>query len=163
MKTPILIKQLFFTLVLIAGMNIYSSCDSCSRQPDGNSEGTRDGMDANGDTRGSEEPADNENSGSTEGTEGGSANDGKTASVAVKATTAGKTNTSASTSTSKSTGPSDAEITNLIENSDAKSNAVDKNGNPIVNSGASGTGSGTGTGSTGNNSKVTTREAQRSN
>lgn len=162
MKRLTLIKQLFAALVLIAAMNIYSSCDRCTRT-DGNKEGTRDGIDANGDTRGSEEPADNENSGSTEGTGGGTVNDGKTSSTSVKATTGSRTTTTTSSTNSKNNGLSEAEITNMVENSDAKSGTVDKKGNPVVSSGASGSGSGTGTGSTGNNSRVTTREAQRSN
>lgn len=158
MKRLPLIKQLLFTLILIGGMNIFSSCDSCSNKTDGSS----DGIDANGDTRGSEEPADNENSGSTEGTGSGTANDGKTASTSVKATTTRRT-TPTSSANNKDTGLSEAEITNQIENSDAKSGTIDKKGNPIVSSGASGSGTGTGTGSTGNNSRVTTREAQKSN
>lgn len=161
MKRLILIKQLLFPLILIAGMNIYSSCDSCNR-PDSNTEGVRDGMDANGDKRGSEEPADNENSGSTEGTGSGTVNDGKTTSTSVKTTTISKTTTTSSEN-NKDNGLSETEITNMVENSDAKSGTVDKKGNPVVSSGASGSGTGTGTGSTGNNSRVTTREAQKSN
>jgi hypothetical protein len=162
MKRLPLIKQLLFALILIVGMNIYSSCDSCSHKTDGSSEGTRDGIDANGDTRGSEEPADNENSGSTEGTGSSTVNDGKTTSTTVKATTTRRTS-STSSANNKDTGLSEAEITNQIENSDAKSGTVNKKGNPVVSSGASGSGTGTGTGSTGNNSRVTTREAQKSN
>lgn len=162
MKRLPLIKQLLFALILIGGMNIFSSCDSCSHKTDGSSEGTRDGMDANGDTRGSEEPADNENSGSTEGTGSGTANDGKTASTSVKATTTSKTTTTSSAN-NKDNELSEAEIANMVENSDARSGTVDKKGNPVVSSGASGSGTGTGTGSTGNNSRVTTRKAQKSN
>jgi len=162
MKKLTVIKQLFFATLLIAGMNIYSSCDSCNRKTDGSSEGTRDGVDANGDTRGSEEPADNENSGSTEGTGGGTANDSKTSSTPVKASSGNKTtNTSTLGTGTKNNGPSEEEITNQVENSDAKSGAVDKNGNPIRSGGNSGSGSGTGTGSTGNNSRVSTKEAQK--
>ena len=158
MKKLTLIKQLFFASTLIAGINIYSSCDGCNRQPDGSSEGTRDGMDANADTRGSEEPADNENSGSTEGT----ANDGKTSSTSIKASSGSKTtNTSTTATGTKNSEPTEEEITNQVENSNA-SHAYDKNGKPIISSGASGSGMGTGTGSTGNNSKVTTKEDQKS-
>jgi hypothetical protein len=165
MTNSTLIKQLFFTLLLVAGMSLYSSCDSCSR-PDPASEGTNDAMDANGDTRGSESPDDNENSGSTEGTgsNSGATHDGN-ASTSIQATTpetaSGKTNQNNAVTTNTEKKLAEEEITNRVENSNA-SNAVDSKGNPIRSSGSSGTGQGTGTGSTGNNSKVTTKADQKS-
>ena len=135
-------KQLLLAALLIGGMQFYTSCDSCSRT-DGNSEGTEDAIEANGDTNGSESPADNENSGSTPGTgtDSGNGADG---------------NRSASNGNGNNL--DQAQVTNEIENSDAQK--VDRNGNPIRSSGASGSGTGTGTGSTGNNSKVTSKEDQ---
>lgn len=160
MKKLTVIKQFLFVSLLIAGMNIYSSCDGCNR-PDGNSEGTNDGMDTNGNTRGTEQPADNEDSGSTEGTGSGTANDGRTSSTSINSSTGGTNSTSTvSTGTAKS-GLSDEEITNQVENSNASS-AYDKEGKPVISSGSAGTGSGTGTGTTGNNSRVRTKEDQKS-
>lgn len=165
MKKSILIKQLFFATLLTAGLSINTSCDSCSR-PDGSEQGTKDGEDANGDTRGSEEPADNENSGSTERStdESGNVTEGNK-STSIEASSSGNTGGKATRSTTSPATPkkklSEEEITNQVENSNA-SNAVDSKGNPIKSSGASGSGSGTGTGSTGNNSKVTNRADQKS-
>ena len=137
-----LTKQLLLAALLVGGMQLYTSCDSCSRT-DGSGEGTEDAIEANGDTRGSESPGDNEGSGSTQGTgtDSGNGADG---------------NRSASNGTRNEI--DQAQVANEIENSDAKK--VDRNGNPISSSGASGSGQGTGTGSTGNNSKVTSREDQ---
>lgn len=168
MKKLTIVRQALFTALIVAGMQLYSSCNSCSNRPEGQSEGTRDGMDANGDTRGSEEPADNENSGSTEGTgtDSGNASDGnrqavntgKKSSVApARGTATGAGGASANTNQM-----SQEEIDNMVENSDYKS-ATNKSGQPVRSSGDAGSGIGTGTGSTGNNSRVTTREAQQSN
>lgn len=145
-------RKYIVAALLVGSMGLYTSCDSCSRT-DGSNEGTEDGRDANGDTRGSETSTDNENSGSTEGTNtnGGNSSDNSSAS----------TNNSGTNSSSGSRQLSEEEITNQVENSNA-SKAVDSKGNPIRSGGTSGTGQGTGTGSTGNNSKVTSREDQKS-
>ena len=157
MKRPALIKQLLFGALVVAGMNLCTSCDSCSRNGS-NTEGVNDANDANGDTRGSESPADNEDSGSTEGTgtSSGTPSDRNTSAASGNIPASGPGNASANTTGRQL---SEQEITNRVENSDP--GRVDKNGNPIRSSGASGTGTGTGTGSTGNNSRVTTAEAQR--
>ena len=147
------IKQLLITTLLLGSMGLFSSCDGCSRT-DGTGEGTEDGRDANGDTRGSETSTDNEGSGSTPGTntKGGNSTDNSSASSGTSGSGSSGTGSRALT---------EEEITNQVENSNA-SRAVDANGDPIRSGGTSGTGQGTGTGSTGNNSKVTSREDQKS-
>ena len=145
------IKQFLMIAMLLGSIGLFSSCDGCSRT-DGNSEGTEDGRDANSDARGTESPADNEDSGSTPGTNTTSGNSSDNSSASTYGSVSG--------SSSDSRQLSEAEITNRIENSNA-SNAVDSEGNPIQSGGTSGTGQGTGTGSTGNNSKVTSREDQK--
>lgn len=148
MENPKKIRQYLIAALLIGSMGLYTSCDSCNRV-DGNKEGTEDGRDVNGDTRGSESPSDNEDSGSTPGTNtnAGSSSDNSSASTTTSGTGSRKL--------------TQDEITNQVENSNA-SKAVDSNGDPIRSSGTSGAGLGTGTGSTGNNSKVTSREDQKS-
>jgi hypothetical protein len=168
MKTTTIIKQLLFTLLVIAGLNIYSSCDSCNRKDDSTQENTTD--------TDSYESADEEDTITTGDNTG--MNDGSTSSTSINATSgsgngkngttsgSSKTPNTAGTATASGSSKDDAAkqqaITDMIENSDAKS-AVDKNGKPIRSSGDAGTGTGTGTGSTGNNSRVTTREAQKAN
>lgn len=165
MKTITTIKQLAFASLLIAGLNIYSSCDSCNRKDESTQENTTDT-----DSYDSAEEEDTITTGDNTGM-----NDGSTSSTSINATSGsgiGKSGNTSGTSTS-TTGTSTASgskdeaarqqaITDMIENSDAKS-AVDKNGKPIRSSGDAGSGTGTGTGSTGNNSRVTTREAQKAN
>lgn len=157
------IKQLFFAGVVITGMNIFSSCDSCSRK-----ESTTEGSETtttDADTTSYEDSA-YDDSLST----GASTNDGTNTSTPIRSksnngtatTKPATTSSSSDNSGTKTSGMTEEEITNRIENSDAKS-AVDKNGKPIRNSGAAGSGLGTGTGSTGNNSRVTTKEAQKGN
>lgn len=167
MKTATIIKQFLFAALLIAGMNIYSSCDSCNRKSENTETNTSDSE--------SYESATEEDTVAS-GDNTGMMNDGSTSSSTINASSgsggSGKTVTSSkTTNTTKTSTTSDKDknyeakqqaITDRIENSDAKS-AVDKNGKPIRSSGDAGTGSGTGTGSTGNNSKVTTREAQKAN
>jgi hypothetical protein len=167
MKTATIIKQFLFATLLIAGMNIYSSCDSCNRKTESTETNTSDSE--------SYESATEEDTVAS-GDNTGMMNDGSTSSSTINASSgsggSGKTvSSSKTTNTTKTSTTSDKDknyeakqqaITDRIENSDAKS-AVDKNGKPIRSSGDAGTGSGTGTGSTGNNSKVTTREAQKAN
>lgn len=168
MKTVALIKQFLFAATLIAVMNIYSSCDSCSRKSESTETNTTDSESYESateeDTTLSGDNTGTMNDGSTSSTSmsaaSGSGNSVKTVTTSKSATTT-KTTTAASDKDKNYEARQQA-ITDRIENSDAKS-AVDKNGNAIRSSGDSGTGSGTGTGSTGNNSKVTTREAQRAN
>lgn len=154
MKKLTTINQVFAIALLISIMSLNTSCDSCSRK-DGSEKGTEDGRDANATGSGSEAPGDNENSGSTDGTGSGAAND--TGSNSSASTSGGGTSGTGTTGRKLT----EEEITNQVENSNA-SKAVDKNGNPIQSGGTSGTGQGTGTGSTGNNSKVTSREDQKS-
>jgi len=144
-----IMRQLFIASFLIAGMSFFSSCDGCSRT-DGTGEGTEDAVEANGDTDGSEFPADNEDSGSTEGT-GTSAGPGSGNNTTNEAS--GSTNTGAANESLDQ-----AQITNDIEHSDARK--VDRQGDPVRSSGSAGSGMGTGTGSTGNNSKVTSKADQ---
>ncbi len=165
MKKPTILKQLFFAGILIAGMNIYSSCNSCSRETKHKT------IDPNG-----YDYAVDENLDSIDSTDynGATVNDGNSSSTSIGAVPSGNSNTGKTTSTTKpvttSTTPTpnkntantttQQEITNKIENSDY-GRVYDKDGKPMRDSGASGSGMGTGTGSTGNNSRVTTREAQK--
>ena len=173
MKKQAIIKQLFFAGLFIGGMNIFSSCDSCSRKTENTEENTT--IDETYESSSADDTISSvDNSGAI--------NDGSTSSAAINASStsgSGKTgnasrttktttpagNTSTSASTANNTKKEEARqqaITDMVENSDAKS-AVGKDGKPIRSSGDAGTGSGTGTGSTGNNSRVTTREAQKAN
>jgi len=161
MKKLTIVKQSFFAAIALAGMNIFSSCDSCSRKNENTEEITTD-MNVDADTTAYDDSADS----------GSGMNDGTNTSRSIKSTSGSGTATtkpatsssSASSSTTssgtKKSGLTEEEITNQIENSDAKS---DKNGKPIRSSGDAGSGQGTGTGSTGNNSRVTTKEAQKGN
>jgi len=167
MKKSTALKNALFAALLVAGMNVVSSCDSCSRRDEGsNSTGTSDGNEANGDIDGSETPADNENSGSTEGTDD-SANAGTDGSSSMNVPRSGSaTGTSSSSasgsassaSTPKKSGLTEEQITDKVENS--SSQATNSKGEPIISGGTAGTGQGTGTGSTGNNSRVTTKKDQ---
>ena len=167
MKKSAILKQLIFTSLLIGGMNVLSSCNGCSRKTESTEENT---------TIESFESSSEDDTISS-GDDSGTINDGSTTSASINATSnsgsgksgsnAGTTKTSATTTSAPANNAKKEEarqqaITDMVENSDAKS-AVDKNGKPIRSSGDAGTGSGTGTGSTGNNSRVTTREAQKAN
>jgi len=61
-------RSLLLASVLTISLNLFSSCDGCSRSSGTNNEGTETGNSTNGDTRGSEKSGENEGSGSTEGT-----------------------------------------------------------------------------------------------
>lgn len=165
MKKLTIIKQSLYAAVAIAGMNIFSSCDSCSRKEPAPDETTTD-METEADTSAYNDSAYDDSSAT-------GVNDGSGTSRSIKAGygkgnaatkpfTASGTATSSNSGSTK-TGPTEEEIANRIENSDYKSGTVDKNGKPVQSSGAAGSGQGTGTGSTGNNSRVSTKEAQRSN
>jgi len=154
MKKPALLRTLFLSGLLVAGMNFMSSCDSCSR-PDGNSQGTEDGNQTNGDTRGTETSEDNEGSGATPATNDQSGNTDN--SGASRSSTGSGTGSSGTTGKNTSAAEEQA-VTDQIENS--STTPRDKNGRPINSGGTSGSGMGTGTGSTGNNSKVTRPEDQ---
>lgn len=162
MKKPALIKQLFFASIAIAGMNLFSSCDGCSRKTTETTTVTTETTDTTSTTSDDTGYINDDNSGNTSGV-----NDGTTSSASIRTSTPAGSKTTTGTSTAatgtKKSGLSEEEITNQIENSDARSGAVDKKGNPIKSSGDAGSGMGTGTGSTGNNSRVTTREAQKGN
>jgi hypothetical protein len=60
-------KILFIAMIITGSLNLFSSCDSCSREGS-NSEGTEAGNRSNGQTDGTQKPGDNKDSGSTEGT-----------------------------------------------------------------------------------------------
>ena len=69
MKMIALLKRTLLVVIMVSGLTITSSCDSCNRPNGGsNDSGTGAGKEANGDIDGSARPADNEDSGSTEGT-----------------------------------------------------------------------------------------------
>lgn len=165
MKKLTILKQSLFAIVAVTGMNIFSSCDSCSRKESSADETITD-METDADTTAYDDSAYDDSSAT-------GVNDGSGASRSIKAgngkgnavTKPGNASGTASSSNSSltKTGPTEEEIANRIENSDYKSGTVDKNGKPVQSSGAAGSGQGTGTGSTGNNSRVTTKEAQKSN
>jgi hypothetical protein len=81
-------------------------------------------------------------------------------STAATATPKGSTAATGGKKPSGGTRLTEEEIENRIENS---SSTAYKNGKPVNSGGTSGTGQGTGTGSTGNNSRVTTKEDQLGN
>ena len=62
-----LFRLIFAAIVLSVGINLFSACDSCSREGS-NSAGTEAGNTSNGQTDGTQKPGDNQDSGSTEGT-----------------------------------------------------------------------------------------------
>ena len=67
-----IMRSVLLVSVLMGGLNLFSSCDGCSRSSGTNNEGTETGNSTNGDTRGTEKSGENEDSGSTEGTNSGS-------------------------------------------------------------------------------------------
>ena len=156
MKTSFIIKNGLLTTALLAGMQVVTSCDGCSRKSETmtTTEGRVDtvyidtcmtphdtvamGYDGTG-TSGRSIRA-NASTSSNSGTSSGNATGGSTA-----------------TSGTKKAGLTEEEITDRVENS---SSQAYKNGKPVNSGGTSGSGQGTGTGSTGNNSRVTTKEDQ---
>ena len=67
MKTAVLfVRKALLVTVVISGMNLFASCDSCSRNGN-NTEGTQTGQEANGDNSATKKPGDNEDSGSMQG------------------------------------------------------------------------------------------------
>lgn len=162
MKTITLIKQFAFSMGIVAGMNAFTSCNSCDRKTQTTTT-TESTVITDEDTVSTDEASSTVNDGTTTSTSinaTGSGTGKKPASTSTSS--ANSSSTSSSATSAKNEAARQQAITDRIENSDVN-NAVDKNGNPLRSGGNSGSGSGTGTGSTGNNSKVTTREAQRTN
>ncbi|WP_159800077.1 hypothetical protein [Flavobacterium sp. MK4S-17] len=136
MKGIKMIKQGFTVALCITGINLVSSCDSCSRNKSDANEMTEENYGGNTDTTTLQEESSTSGSGST-GYQNGSNNNNN--DEPYSGTSYGSTN-------------------DPVENS--SSNAVKKNGEPTDSGGTSGTGMGTGTGSTGNNSRVSKKEDQ---
>ena len=153
MKTSFIIKNSLLTTALLAGMQMVTSCDGCSRKSETmtTTEGRVDtvyidtcmtphdtvamGYDGTG-TSGR----------SIRANASTSANSGKSSGNATGGSTA--------TSGTKKAGLTEEEITDRVENSSSQI------GKPVNSGGTSGSGQGTGTGTTGNNSRVTTKEDQ---
>lgn len=159
MKTITLIKQFAFSVGIVAGMNVFASCNSCDRKTQTTTESTTVTYE---DTVSTNETTTTVSDGTTTSTSINATGSGSGSTKKPTSTSSGTTGSGSSATTAKDEAARQQAITDRIENSDVN-NAVDKNGNPLRSSGAASSGSGTGTGSTGNNSKVTTREAQRTN
>lgn len=157
MKTSV-IKHTLAAALFIAGMNMVTSCNSCSRKDDGvtTTETKIDTVYIDTCMAGHDTIA---------GYEGNAS--GRSIPVGRHKATAsrpakGKTISGKGTATgSKKTELTEDEITDRVENS--SSHAYTKNGKPVNPGGTSGEGQGTGTGSTGNNSRVTTKADQNRN
>lgn len=154
MKTQEIIRNGIMASLLIAGINIATSCDSCSRK-----EKTVETT-----TFSEGESADTTTTSTTDSTEAASGsttgNSTRTAATPGSNATATGTKTGTASSGTKQ-GMTEQEITDKIENSSSTPRKA--NGQPVNSGGTSGSGMGTGTGSTGNNSKVTRPEDQKGN
>ncbi|MES2485526.1 MAG: hypothetical protein V4581_06205 [Bacteroidota bacterium] len=151
MKNVAIIKNSVFVALTLTGMNMISSCESCSRKDNEHDDVTvthdtvyidtcmtpndtiREGATGVYIPRGQKPAA------TATGT--GTPNGGKASSTPKKALT-------------------QEEIDNRVENS---SSQAYKDGKPVNSGGTSGSGQGTGTGSTGNNSRVTSKKDQLKN
>jgi len=154
MKTHSMIRNTVLASLLITGLNIATSCDSCSRKEDTGDGSTYNEGEATDTTMVTTTDSTEAASGSSTGNYTRSANSSGTNDYG------GSGKKSANGSGSKQ-GMTEQEITDKIENS--SSTPRDANGKPINSGGTSGTGMGTGTGTTGNNSKVTRPEDQKGN
>jgi len=160
MKNFRVLKNSMLIAVAATGLHAVTSCESCSRKDEaGNNQtaGTHDTVYI--DTCMS--PHDSLMKDGASGTGyvpmGSRSGSGNAASGATPSGGSNGSGTSAGGSKSTLT---QEEIDSRVENS---SSQATKNGKPINSGGTSGTGSGTGTGSTGNNSRVTTKEDQLKN
>lgn len=153
MKTQAIIRNGMMASLLIAGLNITTSCDSCSRK-EKTVETTTYSEGESADTTTTNTDSTEAASGSTTG------NSTHTAATPGSNGTASGTKTGTAASGNKQ-GMTEQEITDKIENSSSTPRKA--NGQPVNSGGTSGSGMGTGTGSTGNNSKVTRPEDQKGN
>jgi hypothetical protein len=168
MKKPF-IKQTLYGLMLVAGMNLVSSCDSCNRDKDSNDTttgGTMTGHDSTSTAEGSGVPSDEYGTGTTVGRN----NSGASGSGSGTTSGAGSSGSSGSASGSGNNNESDKGTPNnsASNNTSGTKSVNDPDNDPAENSnyyrnkkagninsgGSAGTGSGTGTGTTGNNSRV---------
>lgn len=159
MKKQTLIKSGVMASLLIAGMNLTTSCESCSRK-DTHTETTKYVTDTDTVYVDSSDTGNSGTSGTGSGT-GRSSSATDTSGSSSSGSTGSSSSGSSSTSSSNSKKLTQEEITDEVENS--SKTARDANGKPINSGGTSGTGMGTGTGSTGNNSRVSKAEDQKGN
>ncbi|MEL1243379.1 hypothetical protein AAEO56_03825 [Flavobacterium sp. DGU11] len=161
MKKQTLIKSGVMASLLIAGMNLTTSCESCSRK-DTHTETTKYVTDT--DTVYVDSSSTDTGNSGTSGTGSGTGRSSSATGTSGSSSSGSPgSSSSGSSSTSSSNGKklTQEEITDEVENS--SKTARDANGKPINSGGTSGTGMGTGTGSTGNNSRVSKAEDQKGN
>ena len=168
----LLLKNTLIAAIAITGMNVFTSCDSCSRKDTENNESTTYSTETDTVAMGSLDTANGtENSGNGNGStatgtgtkqsssSGASGNSASSSSAATGS--ASGSSSSATSGDTKKSGMTQQEITNKIENS--SSNATDSKGRPVSSGGTAGSGQGNGTISTGNNGKVNKLEDQKGN
>ena len=173
MKKQSIFKQAFVATIMVAGMQMISSCESCSRK-DKDMETTEPaGSGGASDTYGNDTIIDNGNSGNTgnsynSGTgsgsnaSGGATGNGGSSSGNSNASSSGNKESvkgSNSESATKKSTPSYDPNNDPIENSSSHARKAD--GTPVNPGGTSGSGMGTGSGSTGNNSRVSDPRDQK--
>lgn len=146
----ITLKNLLFAVVAVAGFNVLTSCDGCSRKGQ-DLDRTNSTVDAN-QNENTIDGASSSDYGTVNSSGTGTSSSGNSNGSATGTSASGGTSTSSENANS---GLTEQEITDRVENS--SSNV----GKPVNGGGTAGTGMGTGTGSTGNNSRVTTREDQK--
>lgn len=168
MKRSIFIKQAVFTTVMVAGLNIFSSCESCNRKENDTETMAPSESGAANDTYSNDTVMGAQDSGSANGNgynsgsgqQVGSGNAGEN----DNASSSGSSSSSSSGSNSPS-GTTSGKTSNYDPNNDPIENtsspARNSKGEPINSGGSSGSGSGTGSGSTGNNSRVSKAEDQK--
>ncbi|WP_294820232.1 hypothetical protein [uncultured Flavobacterium sp.] len=158
MKTQSILKSTFAASLLIAGMSVTSSCDSCSRKENTDDSSTYtegETVDTTAVT------AADSTVDATSGAVYGSGNNADAGGSASGTPAAGNATTTGKSGQVQNSGMSQQEITDQVENSSSSPRRAD--GKPVNSGGTSGSGMGTGTGSTGNNSKVTRPEDQKGN
>ncbi|TRW25164.1 hypothetical protein FMM05_07605 [Flavobacterium zepuense] len=153
MRKSNIIKNSLLATALVAGMQIVTSCDGCSRKSDTmtTTEGRVDTVYI--DT--CMTPHDTVAMG-YDGTGASGRSIRANAATSSNAGSSSNNNATAASGTAKpkKAGLTEEEITDKVENSSSQV------GKPVNSGGTSGTGQGTGTGSTGNNSRVTTKKDQ---
>jgi len=151
MKSSAIIKNSVFVALTLTGMNMITSCESCSRKND-----RKDGDVAVTHDTVYIDTCMTPNDTIREGADGVYIPRGQKSSGTAAGSSNGTTAGSAGTGSPKKA-LTQEEIDNRIENS---SSQAYKDGKPVNSGGSSGSGQGTGTGSTGNNSRVTTKKDQ---
>jgi hypothetical protein len=158
MKNFPLIQKTLLAAIAVTGMNMFSSCESCSRKDDDMQDD--DVATTRVDTVYIDTCMTPNDTLMRDGANGGAyiPRGGKNNATGTGAGTSTGNGTAAQGSGKNTL--SEDEITDRVENSSSKAT---KNGKPVISGGNAGSGQGTGTGSTGNNSRVTTKEDQLRN